>query len=135
VSGVEGALEGAIVAALAVDADVKALLGDPPRVFEAARARPAFPYLEIARHEVTAADSAAVDANEHRIDLAIVTREGGRTPAREALRAVRAALAEPPEMDQWRCVLLLPVFADMVRTRFDGWRAILRLKAVTELSG
>jgi hypothetical protein len=131
--GAEQALEGAILAALAADTAVKAALGDPPRVFEAAEARPAYPYLEIVRHEMTAAGSQGAEANEHRMDLAIASRDGGRAEARAALAAVRGALAPSSfAMDGWRCVLLIPVFADMVRGKFGAYRALIRIKAVVE---
>jgi hypothetical protein len=133
VSGAEQALEGAILAALAADAGVKAVLGDPPRVVEAAEARPAYPYLEIVRHEVTAAGSLGSEANEHRIDLAIASRDGGRAEARAALAAVRDALAGASfAMEGWRCVLLFTIFADMVRGKFGAYRAVMRIRAVVE---
>ena len=44
------ALESAIIAALNGDADVLALLGYPMRLLEKTGSRPAYPYLEIARH-------------------------------------------------------------------------------------
>ncbi|MEP7210621.1 MAG: DUF3168 domain-containing protein [Alphaproteobacteria bacterium] len=132
-SGAEDALESAILAVLVADAGVRSALGDPPRVFEVAEARPAYPYLEIVRHEVTAAGSQGSEANEHRIDLAIVSREGGRREARAALTAVRGALAgASPTMESWRCVLLIPVFADPVCGKFGAYRALLRIKAVVE---
>jgi hypothetical protein len=131
--GAEQALEGAILDVLASAAAVKAVLGDPPRVFEAAEARPAFPYLEIVRHEVTAAGSQGVEANEHRVDLAIASRDGGRAQARAAIAAVRDALAAGDfAMEGWRCILLAPVFADMVRGKFAAYRALIRIKAVVE---
>jgi hypothetical protein len=132
-SGAEQALESAVLVVLATDAGVKAVLGDPPRVLEAAEARPAYPYLEIVRHEVTAAGSQGSEANEHRIDLAIASRDGGRAEARAAMAAVRDALAGADfAMDGWRCVLLFTVFADMVRGKFGAYRALMRIKAVVE---
>jgi hypothetical protein len=132
-SGAILALEAAVLARLEADADVKALLGEPPRVFDAALARPAHPYLELARHELRPAGGAAAEADEHRLDIAIVSREGGRDELKAALDAVRAALrGTPPAMTGWRCVLLLPLFADVTPARFGLWRALLRIKAVVE---
>lgn len=129
-------LEAALLAKLAGDAAVKALLGDPPRVFDAAVARPAYPYLEIVRHESQPVDSAGAEADEHTIDFALFANERGRMELKEAVAAVRAALkGEPPEMEGWRCVLLFPLFADMVQTRFGRWRAMLRVRAIIEPTG
>jgi hypothetical protein len=50
VSGAESALERAMLEAIAADAEVKALLGDPVRVGELGSPLPAYPYLEIGRH-------------------------------------------------------------------------------------
>jgi hypothetical protein len=50
VSAVEQALESAILAVLAADEGVMAVLGDPVRVVDVESSQPAFPYLESARH-------------------------------------------------------------------------------------
>lgn len=128
-----GALEAAILARLAASEDVAAILGDPPRVFDAARGKPAFPYLEIVRHEVRASDSDGAMADEHRVDLAILAADGGRDAMRRAVEAVRTALrGPPPELDGARCVLMSPSFFDMTPASFGRWRAILRVRAVVE---
>ncbi|MDZ4759632.1 MAG: DUF3168 domain-containing protein [Alphaproteobacteria bacterium] len=132
-AGAEAALEDAVMARLAGDAGVKVVLGDPVRVLAQASARPAYPYLEVVRHESVAGGGAAADSSEHRLDLAVVARDGGRDEAREALAAVRAALAGTAlGMTGHRCVLLLPVFADLTPARSGGYRALLRMKAVVE---
>ena len=47
---------------------------------------------------------------------------------------VRAALMEASlVLEGWRCVLLLPLFADATRQRVGLWRALLRMKAVVEV--
>jgi len=73
------------------------------------------------------------EASEHRVDLVVVSRDIGGAQAKEALAAVRAALtAAGLAMDGWRCVLLLPLFADATRQRVGLWHALLRMKAVVE---
>jgi hypothetical protein len=131
VSGAEAALESAVLSVLAADAGVQAVLGAPMRVMGPSL-RPAYPYLEVARHECASADAACVEASEHKMDLAIVARE--ESEARDGLAAVRAALRNAVlEMVGFRCVLLAPAFSDVVRTKYNGGRAILRLKAVVEV--
>lgn len=118
---------------LGADADVRAVLGNPLRVMGQSL-KPAYPYLEIVRHESVSADAAEVEASEHRLDLAIIARDGPEGEAREGLSAVRAALRGAVlEMAGFRCVLLAPVFADVVRTKFNGGRGMLRLRAVVEV--
>lgn len=133
VSGAENALESAMLAAIAADADVRAVLGDPVRVLEVGAPSPAYPYLEIGRHVSQPSGGVEAEASEHRIDLVIVSRDLGGGTAKSGLAAVRAALMEADlEMDGWRCVLLVPLFADAARQRVGLWRALLRLKAVVE---
>lgn len=120
--------------AIAADAEVKALLGDPVRVGELGSPLPAYPYLEIARHTSEPSGGVDAEASEHRIDLVVVSRDAGGVTAKQALAAVRAALMSAElEMDGWRCVLLVPVFADATRQRIGLWRALLRVKVVVEV--
>lgn len=120
--------------AIAADAEVKALLGDPVRVGELGSPLPAYPYLEIGRHTSEPSGGVDVVASEHRVDLVVVSRDAGGVTAKQALAAVRAALTSAElEMDGWRCVLLVPVFADATRQRIGLWRALLRVKVVVEV--
>jgi hypothetical protein len=133
VSGAEAALEAAILEALRGDESVAAMLGDPLRVIETGGAKPAFPYLEIGRHGSEPSGGADVEMTTHRVDLVCVSRDGGGMLAKNAIAAVRAALGQADvEMEGWRCVLLVPVFTDAMRSEPGVWRALLRLKAIVE---
>lgn len=122
-----------MLALLAGDVAVKAVLGDALRVAEVGAPLPAYPYLEIGRHVSEPAGGVDAEASEHRIDLVVVSRDMGGEQAKEALAAVRAALVGGElEMDDWCCVLLVPLFADATRQRVGLWRALLRIKAVVE---
>jgi hypothetical protein len=129
----EEALEAAILAALAEDAGVRELLGDPLRVAGSGGPAPAFPYLDLVRHESVDAGAAGVQASEHRIDLAVVSRDAGGAQAKAAIAAVRTALADADlTMAGWRCVLFAPLFSDAARSGVRAWRGLVRLKAVVE---
>jgi hypothetical protein len=129
----EGALVGAILAAIGADAGVQVLLGDPMRVADAASPLPKFPYLEVVRHDVRPAGSVGVEACEHFVELAVFSPVAGGAQAREAMAAMRTVIESAElEMDGWRCGLLLPVFADTMRIRPHLWRSLLRLRAVVE---
>jgi hypothetical protein len=133
VSSAEEALESAMIAALNGDADVLALLGDPVRLLEKTGSRPAYPYLEIARHFSEPSGAAGVEASDHRVDLVVVSRMDGGTDGVRAIAAIRDALrAAELEMEGWRCVLLVPGFADTLSRGRGIWRAILRMRAVVE---
>ncbi len=132
-SGAEAALEAAVLEVLAADVDVAALLGNPLRVAGSGGPAPAFPYLEMVRHESVDAGGAGVEGSEHRVDLAVVSRDAGGVRVKQAMAAVRAALSNADlEMEDWRCALLVPVFMDAARSGVQMWRAVLRLKAVVE---
>lgn len=122
-----------MLAALAGDAGVKALLGERLRVGELGLPLPGYPYLEFARHTSEPCGGVDAEASEHRVDLVVVSRDAGGAQAKEALAAVRAALmASELEMEAWRCVLLVPLFSDATRQKIGLWRALLRVKAVVE---
>ena len=91
-STAEQALESAILAVLAADESVAAVLGSPMRVLEVESTRPALPYLEIVRHQSVPAGSAGVEASEHRLDLAVVSRLDGGAGSLAAVGAIRSAL-------------------------------------------
>lgn len=103
------------------------------RVLDSGSPRPAFPYLEIARHSSEMRGGVDVEMSEHRIDLVVASRDLGGAEAKEIMAVVRAALTNATlTMDGWRCVLLVPLFSDATRGRIGLWRALLRLKAIVE---
>jgi hypothetical protein len=137
VSSAEAALEAAMLGMLAADEGVRELLGDPLRVIHAGAPKPAYPYLEIVRHESAPMDGVGFTSNRHVIDIRVVSRDVDGALAREAMIAVRTALAqafsEPAAMEgEWRCVLLAPVRSDVARLSDGSWRALQRLTAVVE---
>lgn len=132
-STAEQALESAILAVLAADEPVTAILGDPLRVVDLESPKPTYPCLEIVRHQSVPAGASGVAASEHRIDLAAASRMDNGAASLAAIGAVRAALdAGELLMEGWRCVLLVPLFVDTLRETVGTWRTILRVKAVVE---
>lgn len=133
-SGAEAALEVAILSLLAADAGVRAALGDPLRVSEAGEGRPAYPYLEVAQHVSEPRDAADAEASEHRVDIYMLSRAGGRQAAKDAVAAARAALRNGAlAMEGWRCILLAPAFTDLMWLRAGNvFRAHLRVRAIIE---
>lgn len=122
-----------MLAAIAADAGVQAELGNPVRVEEASGPRPAFPYLELVRHESTPANATGAEASTHLVDLAVVSRVASGREAVAAMSEVRRALGEAAlAMEGWRCALLVPVFFGAARTRPGLWRATMRIKAIVE---
>ena len=109
------------------------MLGDPLRLIGRGDPYPAFPFLEVARHVSEPAGASGVEVSEHRVDLVVVSRDDGGKAGKALLAAMRGALSVASfPMEGWRCVLLLPVFSDVLNAGRGRWRAMLRVKAVVE---
>lgn len=129
----EGALQKALIAHLRADAALKALLGDPARIWDEAPRDAAWPHLSVGRSESrpVAADGCGV---EHVLSLRCASRFGGTEEAKAICAAVRAAVHEAPlEADGVRTVSLRATYADVFRSG-DARRVwgVMRLRAVTE---
>lgn len=129
----ELALQKALIAHLAGDAGVGALLGEPPRIWDAPPDRPDFPHLLIGRSESrpVAADGGGV---EHALTLTVVSQFRGTEEAKAVLAALRLSLSDAVlAADGVRTVGLRLAFADVYPAP-DGKRtfAVLRVRAVTE---
>jgi len=129
----ELALQKALIAHLAGVAAVHALLGEPPRIWDAPPDRPTFPYLLIGRSESRPVGAAGCGI-EHGLTLTVVSRFRGTEEAKAVLAALRAALTDASlTADGVRTISLRPGFADVYPAP-DGLRtfAVLRVRAVTE---
>ena len=129
----EGALVKALIAHLRGDGALKALLGDPVRVWDQPPEEPAFPHLLIGKSESRGlkADGGGV---EHRLTLTCASRFAGMEEARAVAAAARARVADAPlEADGVRAVSLGVTFTDVFRSADlkRAW-AVMRLRAVTE---
>lgn len=132
----ELALQKALIEHLKDDAAVQALLGQPPRIWDAPPDVPGFPHLLIGRGESrpVRADGGGI---EHALTLTVVSRFHGTEEARAVLAAVRSRLTNADvEADGVRTVSLSIPFAD-VFPGADRARtfAVLRVRAVTEDTG
>lgn len=132
-SGHENALIRALIARLSADETLRALLGEPARIWDQPPENPGFPYLLIGRGESrpVAAEGCGI---EHRLSLSCASRFGGAEEARAICSAVRAALTDAAvEADGVRTVSLAVTFTDVFRTS-DARRTygVMRVRAVTE---
>ncbi|MEQ1618835.1 MAG: DUF3168 domain-containing protein [Terricaulis sp.] len=128
------ALAAAIRAGAMADSAVKALIGDPARIYDDPPPDPVFPYVSLGRVESRVADAAGVSAIEHALTLHIWSRYGGRAETLDVIAALRAALHNAPLAVTGRTlVLLFAQFADVFRSG-DGrtTHGVLRLRAITE---
>lgn len=130
----EHALVAAVRAAAMEDAGVKALLGDPARIYDDAPPDAVFPYVSLGRVESRAADAGGVEALEHAVTLHVWSRYGGRAEALEIVAALRAKLhGADLTIDGRKLVLLLVTFTDIFRSGdVRTTHGVLRLRAITE---
>lgn len=129
----ESALQKALIAHLRADAALKALLGEPARIWDEAPREAAYPHLLIGRSETrpVAADGCGV---EHQLSLRCASRFGGTEEAKAICAAVRAAVHEAAlEADGVRAVSIRATYADVFRSN-DKRRVwgVVRIRAVTE---
>tara|TARA_R110000868_G_scaffold322583_2_gene583528 strand:+ start:1664 stop:2080 length:417 start_codon:yes stop_codon:yes gene_type:complete len=130
VSAPEADLIAALTTAMQADAGVKAVLGDPVRLFAERSRSAAYPHASWGRSECQARDGDDVTVIEHRLTLEIWCRDGDAHAItgqlREALRGLDLALPEP-----WTLVLLAPAYSDVFATRDHRVkRGLIRLRAV-----
>lgn len=129
----ERALQKALMAHLREDATLKALLGDPARIWDQAPRGAAYPHLTVGRSESRAV--AAADCGiEHQLSLRCASLFGGFEEAKAVCAAVRAAVHEAPlEADGVRAVSVRATFVDVFRSS-DNRRTwgVVRLRAITE---
>ena len=126
-------MQKALIAHLRDDAALKALLGDPARIWDQAPREAAWPHLTVGRSESrpVAADGCGV---EHALSLRCASRFGGTEEAKAICAAVRAAVQEAAlEADGVRSVSVRATFADVFRSN-DQRRVwgVVRIRAVTE---
>lgn len=129
----ESALQKALIAHLRADAALRALLGDPARIWDEAPREAAHPHLLIGRSasRPVAADGCGV---EHSLTLRCASRFGGTEEAKAICAAVRASVHEAAlEADGVRAVSVRATYADVFRSN-DGRRVwgVVRVRAVTE---
>lgn len=130
----ERALVAAIRDGAAANAGVKALLGDPARIYDDPPPDPVFPYLTLGRIETRPVDASALGALEHAITLHVWSRYGGRAEALDVIGALRAPLHDAAlSIEGRRLVFLFASFVDVFRSG-DGrtTHGVLRLRAMTE---
>jgi hypothetical protein len=130
----ERALTGAILAHLRADPGLAAILGDPPRVFDAPPPDPIYPYLTRGRGQAKPWGGVEGEGVEHALTLTALSEFDGLEEARQIGGLVRASLDDAAlALTDHRLVSLRITFIDVFRSA--DWRssfAVLRLRAVTE---
>lgn len=131
-----GALVAAIIGRLKADAGVRAVLGDPARVWDVEPAEPGWPHMRIGPVESRPV-RALGGGEEHRITLTVVSKFNGAEECRAVMAAARACLDDArPEAAGVRVVSLTTLTSETFRAKdFRRHHGVMRLRAVTEESG
>ncbi len=126
-------LQKAVYNQLIIDDALKALLGDPPRLYDGPPRKAVFPYAALGETRVK--DWPGVDGGlEHDLRVHVFSRYEGRREVKEILNAVYDALHERDfSVEGRRLVHIRFVFADIF-PRNDGgvFQGVSRFRAVTE---
>lgn len=125
-------LQKAIFSRLAENADLTALLNNPPRIFDAPPSDAVFPYLILGETRVR--DWAGVDGGlEHEIRINAYSKYQGRREVKDLLNTIYDTLHEAEfSIEGRRLVHIRFVFADIF-PRADGgvFQGVARFRAVT----
>jgi hypothetical protein len=126
------ALQQAIFATLVSSDEVRDVLGDPPRVFDAPPRDAAFPYCVVGDDKVADWSTATEGGSEHAIALHLWSRAPGHKEAKLAAEALRLAL-DGAELDVMGQALIgLRHLATDFSTDGESVHATLRFRAVLE---
>jgi hypothetical protein len=128
------ALQQAIYATLSSDDGVKALLGDPPRVFDAPPRDAAFPYCVIGDDAASDWSTATEQGSEHIVSVHVWSRASGHREAKLIADAVQDALDGAELSVTGQSLIDLRWLDTNVSRDADGEtvRAALRFRAVLE---
>jgi hypothetical protein len=133
-SAASWALQQAMFAALSADANVKSVLGDPARLFDAVPRDTAFPYSVIGDAQEADCSTATDSGSEHVVRLDVWSRAGGHKECKAAADAVRGVLdGAALTLSGHTLIDMRFIDADYAReTDGETYRATLRFRAVTE---
>lgn len=129
-SAPETALREAIEAALRADAGVKAVLGDPVRLYASRSKDAAYPHASWGRAQTQARDGTGAALIEHRLNLDIWCRDDDASAVTGQMRAALRGL-DISLPDGWALLSLVPVYTDVFATKERHvTRGIIRLRAL-----
>jgi len=128
------ALQQAMFAGLSANAQVQAVLGNPPRLYDAVPRDAVFPYAVIGDGQEADWSTATEQGSEHTLAIHIWSRSGGHRESKQTAEAIRGALdGAALALVGFALIDIAFQSADYAR-QLDGetWRASLRFRAITE---
>lgn len=133
-SSASWALQQAMFAAVGADAALCALIGDPPRLYDAPPRQAIFPYLVFAEDGETAWNTGLDSASEHLIVFHVWSRAGGRKENKAIADALRACLDDAALVPTGHRLVSLSFRKAQHGREKDGvtFRTRIEFRAVTE---
>jgi Protein of unknown function (DUF3168) len=126
-------LQEAMAAALGADAGVKALIGDPARIYDDVPRNPAFPYAVIGEGGETDWSSQSSEGVEARMTVTAWSRYAGRKEAKQIMDRIRTVLHDANlAVAGWRLINLRCENAEFGRGPGGAYRGQARFRAVLE---
>jgi hypothetical protein len=126
-------IQKAIYAALLADPVLQTLIGDPPRLYDAAPINTPFPFVVFgdARETKISGADALLD---HDVRLAIHSRYDGRREVKDIITAILSVLDDAPlTLTGYALISLRATFTDIFhRQESDVHQGLIRFRAVTE---
>jgi hypothetical protein len=127
------ALQEALVTALAADAGLKALIGDPARIYDGAPRGVAFPYLSIGAGAEGDWSVQSGEGVECRLILHAWSRYAGRKEIKDILGRVRTVLHDASlGVAGWRLINLRCEAVEYPRTAEGAFHGLARFRAALE---
>jgi hypothetical protein len=128
------ALQSAVVSALTADADLTALTGNTPRIFDDVPPATPYPYLSIGQTLDRDWSTGTETGGEHTLTLHVWSQLPGRREAHLIAARVRAILHDAAlALTGHRLINLRHEFSDARRDPGgDTYHALIRFRAVTE---
>ncbi|HEV2561923.1 MAG TPA: DUF3168 domain-containing protein [Rhizomicrobium sp.] len=131
---VSWALQQAVFATLTVSSEVIAVLGNPPRIYDAVPRDAAFPYAAIGDGSEADWSTATEAGSEHTLAVHVWSRSGGHKECKEIAEAIRDALDGASLSVTGQTLIDIRYLDTDFARAADGetYRASLRFRAVTE---
>jgi hypothetical protein len=128
------ALQQAVFATLCMSDDIKDIVGDPPRIFDAVPRSSAFPYIVVGEDSESNWDTATESGSEHALAVHIWSRAGGHKEIKLAAEAVRECLDGASLALTGHTLVDLRYLKSEFSRDSDGetFRASVHFRAVTE---
>jgi hypothetical protein len=127
------ALQEAAVAALAADAALKALIGDPPRIYDDAPRGVAFPYVSLGEGAEGDWSAQSGEGVECRLILHAWSRYAGRQEVKAILSRIRTVLHDANlTVAGWRLINLRCEAVEYPRGGESAYHGLARFRAALE---